>query len=239
LAIEHYLKVARGPEFLRANRRLGEILVASQQPQQLGSILDRQRQLHPDQAERLFALEAELLMAAQYNELAMALLDSALTTLPDSIALRYTRSLLGERQDDLVLMESDLRAIIDQDPDNATALNALGYTLANRTTRFEEAFELITRALELSPEEPAILDSMGWVRFRMGDYAIALHYLQRAYALFPDPEVAAHLGEVLWAMDRRQEAITVWREAAERDASHKVLSETLDRLGVTLDNEEI
>ena len=141
--------------------------------------------------------------------------------------------MLGEQQDDLELMESDLRNIIERDPDNATALNALGYTLANRTDRYDEAYDLIARALELQPDEPAILDSMGWILYRKGNYTEALDYLTRAYAVFPDPEVAAHLGEVMWVSGDTEGATRIWQGALMKDPDHKVLVSTLERLGVT------
>jgi Flp pilus assembly protein TadD len=130
-------------------------------------------------------------------------------------------------------MEDDLRRIIAAEPDNATALNALGYTLANRTDRYAEAQALISQALAARPNEPAILDSMGWVLFRLGEYEQAINYLSQAYARFPDPEVAAHLGEVLWVSGDTNSARDVWRGALQQDPSHRVLLETLQRLGIT------
>ncbi len=140
--------------------------------------------------------------------------------------------MLGEQQDDLVLMEKDLRIILAADPNNAAALNALGYTLADRTTRYAEAMELVSRALELQPNEPAILDSMGWVLFRTGRYDESVQYLSRAYGNFPDPEVAAHLGEVLWVKGDKDGAMDVWQGALLRDPGHPILLDTLDRLGI-------
>ena len=127
---------------------------------------------------------------------------------------------------------SDDRQILNLNPGDANALNALGYTLANRTQRYAEAEQLIARALELDPEEPAILDSMGWVLYRLGDIEGALAYLTRAYALFPDPEVAAHLGEVLWVSGDTEEAKKIWQGALLKDPQHSVLHSTLERLGV-------
>lgn len=164
----------------------------------------------------------------------MALLEGALQENSGAHSLLYSRAMLFEQRGNLTAMEADLRAVIEADPDNATALNALGYTLANRTQRYEEALALISRALELQPGEPAILDSMGWVLFHLGRYPESLDYLTRAFAEFPDAEVAAHLGEVMWVMGDRQGARTVWRAAAARDPDHPVLTETLRRLGVDL-----
>jgi tetratricopeptide (TPR) repeat protein len=174
----------------------------------------------------------ELLTRLGHPEVAMDILNDALRQFPDSSALRYARSMLGEQMDNLSLMESDLRAILEQDPDNATALNALGYTLADRTQRLDEAEELITRALALQPNEPAILDSMGWVLFRQGKYEESLGYLKRAYAVFPDPEVAAHLGEAMWMAGDREGATAVLRGAMLKTPDSEILLDTLNRLGM-------
>lgn len=141
--------------------------------------------------------------------------------------------MLGQQQSDLALMEADLRAILSRDPNNATALNALGYTLADQTDRVDEAYALISRALALDPEEPAILDSMGWVLFRKGEMEKSISYLTQAYAAFPDAEVAAHLGEVLWANGDTDKARQIWQGALFKAPNHPVLRATLERLGVT------
>ena len=153
--------------------------------------------------------------------------------IPETTSLLYARSMLAEQRDDLVQMEADLRTIIANEPDNSTALNALGYSLANRTERYDEALALISQALALEPDEPAILDSMGWVLYRTGRYEEALDYLTRAYAEFPDPEVAAHLGEVLWVNGDTDAATQVWQGALRKDPNHEILLSTLKRLGVS------
>src|SRR5690606_2086952 len=117
---------------------------------------------------------------------------------------------------DIAAVEADLRAILAMDPDNASALNALGYSLTNHSDRYEEAQRLIERALELAPNDAAIIDSLGWVLYRRGQHERALAELRRAATLLPDPEVAAHLGEVLWVMGEREQARAVWAEALER-----------------------
>ncbi len=233
-AIAQYRKVENGREFMSATSRAGNILVEAGELQRAGEWFDAQRARAPERSEELYGLEADILSKAGEGAAALALLERALAQTPDSSSLRYTRAMLYEQDDDLAGMERELRAILAEEPDNATALNALGYTLANRTSRFAEARELIERALALQPNEPAILDSMGWVLFRTGHYDEALQYLTRAYAEFPDPEVAAHLGEVLWASGDKAGAKRVWQGAAIRDPDHGVLRETLDRLGVDL-----
>lgn len=232
-ALNHYMAVTAGNEFLAANSRVGQILLDRGQFNQSATYFRGLRARYPALAERLYAMESDLLTQAGHLDASMALLNVALTDMPDSSTLRYTRSMLGEKQDDLTLMESDLRAIIEKDPINATALNALGYTLADRTDRLDEAYELIRQALLLEPDEPAILDSMGWVLYRMGRLDESLEYLQKAYARFPDPEVAAHLGEVLWMKGEQSAAREIWQQALVEDPEHDVLLSTLERLGVT------
>ena len=232
VAVSHFQRVSDGRHYMAANQRLGQILVDAGQFEEGGAWFDAQRQAVPGRAEQLFGLEAELLGSSGYQQGSRKVLDRGIAAFPDSTSLRYARAMLGEQQGDLGLMERDLRAILARDPENATALNALGYTLANRTDRYDEAYQLISRAHELDPNEPAILDSMGWVLYRLGRYEESLQYLQRAYALFPDPEVAAHLGEVLWAMGETDRATSVWQGALLQSPGHEIVMDTLDRLGV-------
>jgi tetratricopeptide (TPR) repeat protein len=121
--------------------------------------------------------------------------------------------------------------VIEQDPGHAHAYNALGYSLADRNIRLKEAGDLIARALEISPNDPFILDSMGWVKFRQGDLDEALKYLERAYGMRPEPDIAAHLGEVLWKTGRKDDARKVWSQAHARDPNNATLTETTRRFG--------
>ncbi len=142
----------------------------------------------------------------------------ALETLPDDSRLLYARALFSAEHEDLASAEKDLRRVIQLKPDDAEALNALGYTLADRTERRAEALELIERAYKLKPDEPAIIDSLGWIRYRMGDLDASLKDLRRAYEKQADPEIAAHLGEVLWVRGDRDEARRVWEQGRKKDA---------------------
>ncbi len=232
-ALGHYNQVQDGRELLSAAQRAGIILVRKGDLEESHAGFERRRRAHPQQGEQLYALEADLLTQAGEPDAAMEILNQALREFPESNSLRYSRSMLGEQLNDLALMERDLRSIIDRDPNNATALNALGYTLANRTDRYDEAYALIARALELQPDEPAILDSMGWILYRKGDYSKALEYLSQAYARFPDPEVAAHLGEVLWVSGDTEGAKRVWQGALLKSPDHEILVETINRLGAS------
>jgi len=232
-AVSHYMQVEEGREYLQANSRIGHILIAAGQLVKSHDWFNQQRAEKPLGREQLYGLEADLLIQAGATTEAMQVLNQALAETPETTSLLYARSMLAEQRDDLVQMEADLRAIIANEPDNSTALNALGYSLANRTERYEEALALISQALALEPNEPAILDSMGWVLYRTGRYEEALDYLTRAYAEFPDPEVAAHLGEVLWVNGDTDAATQVWQGALLKDPNHEILLSTLKRLGVS------
>jgi tetratricopeptide (TPR) repeat protein len=171
----------------------------------------------------------ELLTRGEQQARAMALYDAALAESPDSDDLLFARAMLAEKLDRLDLLEHDLKAVLARDPDNATALNALGYTLADRTERYAEALDYIRRALELRPDDAAIIDSMGWVQYRLGNHELALNYLQDAYARNPDAEIAAHLGEVLWITGNRERARDVLRKAWEKDRENAVLKRVMQR----------
>ncbi|TDG12397.1 tetratricopeptide repeat protein [Seongchinamella unica] len=231
-ALEHYMKIGDSRQYLAASQRIGQILVEGGQIDASYAWFARQRRELPARSEQLYGIEADILSTAGAKLAAMAVLNAGIEDYPDSASLRYARSMLGQQQDDLTLMEADLRAILARDPNNATALNALGYTLADQTDRFDEAYRLISRALELDPDEPAILDSMGWVLYRQGKYEQAIEYLTRAYAAFPDPEVAAHLGEVLWVSGDTEKARQIWRGALLKNPDHPILKDTLQRLGI-------
>jgi tetratricopeptide (TPR) repeat protein len=165
---------------------------------------------------------------------AYQLLSKLLVNNPDSFQLRYSRAMLAETNNELGQMESDLRHIINIYPDSALALNALGYTLADKTNRYNEALELIKQAQKLVPEDPSILDSLGWVLFRMGKVNEAVEYLQHALSLLPDAEVAAHLGEALWVLGKKDAARKVFKDALHTSPNHTTLLETIKRLNVGL-----
>lgn len=231
-AIEHYMQVGDGKDLLPASMRIGVLLLAQDQQARFSGYFATLRQSYPSRSEQLYTLQANLLNEARRDDASLALLNEAISSFPDSTSLRYSRSVAHERRDNIDAAVADLRSIIEREPENATALNALGYTLANRTDELDEAHRLISKALALEPNEPAILDSMGWVLYRQGEYDAAIDYLTRAYAAFPDPEVAAHLGEVMWMNDDPEGARNIWRGALLKDPEHPVLRETLQRLGV-------
>ena len=185
---------------------------------------------NPALATRVTLTEGELLVNAQRQAEAMTLYDQALQREPDNNELLYARALLAEKMDKLDILERDLRAILKRDPENALALNALGYTLADRTTRFAEAEQLIKHALVLLPNDPAVLDSMGWVQFRLGHHAEALKYLRQAYEINDDAEIAAHLVEVLWASGDQAGARRLGKKALKTDPDNKALKNAMQRI---------
>jgi len=186
------------------------------------------------QQRNAWLLEADILARRERQDDARRVYARALASLPDDPRLLYGRALLAVDMGDIGAAERDLRRVIELRPDDAEALNALGYTLADHhgvgDPRQQEALALIERALELKPDEPAIIDSLGWVRYRLGDLDGSLENLRRAYARQPDADIAAHLGEVLWARGQRDEARRIWDEGRRKDATNKALLETIRRL---------
>ena len=154
-----------------------------------------------------------------------------LAAMPDELAILYSRALAWERVDQIDRAEADLRKLLVVEPDNVAALNALGYTLADRTTRYKEALELIDRARVADPGNAAIIDSHGWVLYRLGRNEEALVQLERAFALNKDAEVAAHVAEVLWVMGRKDEARKWFDEARRIDPEHRALKRALEKTG--------
>ncbi|MBF7730597.1 tetratricopeptide repeat protein [Pseudomonas sp. N040] len=229
-ALIEYSLVGPGNEFLPAQAQQTAILLREKRTSDARERLAKARLSQPDYAVQLYMLEVESLAEAQHTELAWQTIQHALQEFPGDPNLLYTRAMLAEQRNDLGQMERDLRQVIKAEPDNAMALNALGYTLADRTTRYAEAQALIERAHQLKPEDPAILDSLGWVYYRTGNLAQAESYLRQAWQRFPDAEIAAHLGEVLWAQGNQAEAREVWAAAYQQQPDNSILRSTLQRL---------
>lgn len=234
-AIEHYSQVNGGREFLAAHLRSSELINENRDLEQARSYLHGLRENFPRQATPLTRIEVELLTKANKKEEAMSLLTAALATSPRDLDLLYTRAMLAEQLDDLELLESDLRFLISIKPDHAEALNALGYTLADRTDRWEEALPLVEKALSLAPENPAVIDSLGWIYFRTGDFERALPLLKQAFDIMPDHEIAAHYGELLWITGEKEKARSVWQKGLESTPDSHFIQKTLERLNVNPD----
>ncbi|WP_202371222.1 tetratricopeptide repeat protein [Pseudomonas sp. MWU318] len=229
-ALIEYAQVGPGNDYLPAQLRQADILMNNGKTAEAQSKLAAERDAQPDYAIQLYLIESETLSANKQDDKAWKTLDKALQQYPDDLNLLYTRAMLAEKRNDLAQMEKDLRLIIKRDPDNAMALNALGYTLSDRTTRYAEAKALIEQAHQINPEDPAVLDSLGWVNFRMGNLDDAEKYLRQALERFPDHEVAAHLGEVLWVKGNQREAKQVWGKYLKDQPDSTILRSTIKRL---------
>jgi tetratricopeptide (TPR) repeat protein len=187
----------------------------------------------PEQKSQLIRASAQIMRDADRNQDAIKILGDGLRQMPDQTELLYEHALAAEKLKDFALMERQLRRIIELKPDDSTAYNALGYSFADRNIRLDDAEQLLREALRLSPNNGAILDSLGWALFRKGQFEESIELLRAAFARQPDGEVAAHLGEAMWAVNQREIATRIWRAAAKEFANHPVLVETMQRYGVT------
>jgi tetratricopeptide (TPR) repeat protein len=227
-ALAWYARVT-GPNATDAAVRIARLHASGGNVSRAQDMIQQLRDQLPEQTATLYLIEGEMLRDNDADQQAMSVYDQALSAEPDNPDLRYARAMVAVALDRIDLLESDLRHILAQDPDHADALNALGYTLADRTDRLDEAKQLIDKALALKPDEPAIKDSMGWLLYRMGDPAAAEPYLRAALDAVFDPEIAAHLGEVLWALGRRDEASEIWDRALAADPEHAYLLRILGK----------
>jgi tetratricopeptide (TPR) repeat protein len=218
---EHY--VSAQARYAGALAKQGRLPEARKHLQQV-SVTSREQRVQLTQA------EAQLLRDANAYAEAYELLGEALRKMPDSPDLLYDHAMAAEKVDRIDVLEANLRKLIELKPDHAHAYNALGYTLADRSQRLTEARELIEQALTLAPDDPFIMDSMGWVLYRLGRTGEAIDYLQRAYAVRPDAEIAAHLGEVLWSVGRHDEARKIWSRALKEHSQNDALQNTVKRL---------
>jgi Flp pilus assembly protein TadD len=193
--------------------------------------------LHAGQASeqaQVVLTEGQILRDAGQQEQAYALMRAGVAKYPKNADLLYDFALLAEKTGRLDVMEKSLREVMAQAPDNHHAYNALGYSLAERNVRLQEALALIDKALKLAPGDPFIMDSMGWVQYRLGNLSAAESQLRQAYALRNDPEIAVHLGEVLWQKGQKADAQKLWREARAKDPKNDTLKNTLARLHLSL-----
>ena len=231
-ALREYKQVGRGYEFLPAQSRIASILLDQ------GRITDMQRYLanmrtdNPGRKNELVMVEAQLLSDRGIVDEVFYLLDKEVVLQPDNLDMRYFRAMTAQQHGRMDQMEQDLEHIIAKQPLNGDALNALGYTLADQTDRYQEALGLIERALAIKPDEAAFIDSMGWVQYRLKNYSEAILHLRRALELFTNDEVAAHLGEVLWVSGSKDEAIKVWRKALELAPQSEILQKVIEEFAV-------
>jgi tetratricopeptide (TPR) repeat protein len=227
-------KIDSPQRVLEVQARRASLLAREGKTAQARELIRRVPEKSPADARAKLMAEAQVMRDAKQWGEAAKVLAQANQKFPDDVDLLYEQSMMYEKLNKLDDMERLLRKVIALKPDHQHAYNALGYSLAERNVRLPEARTLIKKALELSPGEPSITDSLGWVEYRLGNHAEAVRLLRDAYRSQPDAEIAAHLGEVLWVSGQTDEAKRVWREARGRDAANDVLRETLARLRVDL-----
>ena len=227
-ALALYAEV-RGQNQTNAQVRIAQLHAKNGDIERARELFQQLRDQYPGQTAAFYLLEAEMLRSQELDQQALAVYDLALGKEPDNADLLYARAMLAVGMGQVASLERDLRRILVTDPDHVDALNALGYTLADQTDRLDAAESLIERALQLRPDDPAILDSMGWVLYRKGQPAAAEDYLRRALEHGFDAEIAAHLGEVLWTLGRQDEARAVWRHALDEAPEHEYLLRVLSR----------
>lgn len=230
-AIDWYSKVS-GERSLRSLMRRAFLLAGLDDTEGALTLLaEQQTSTDAGVRSQIYLAEAQILQQAGRESEAMQVFNEALASLPGDTGLRYSRALLAVNLNQLELAEDDLRHIIAEQPDNAAAINALGYTLADMTDRYEEAEQLIRRAYELQPEDPSIIDSMGWIAYRLGRLPEAEAFMREAWQALRSAEVAAHLGEVLWMRGQKDEARSLWKLGLEMEQDNKVLISTMKRFG--------
>lgn len=228
-AVHWYSQVREGQHYVGAQIRIAMLMAKA------GNLDAARKRLHNIEATsatvklRLYLAEGDLLRSTNHDQKAFELYSDALLKMPGNSQLLYARALTAEKLEHLDVALQDLKTIVKHEPNNVQALNALGYTLADRTKRYKEALKYIEAAYKLNSTDPAIIDSLGWVYYRMGNHEKALQYLQQAFALLKDPEIGAHLGEVLWVMGKQQQARKVWDEALQTQPQHKALRDVIKR----------
>jgi tetratricopeptide (TPR) repeat protein len=230
VAAAHYAEVRTGNYLVSARARQAALLARAGKLAEARALLVATRGENDAQSVRLVQAQAELLRESRDHAVAFDVLSDGLKRFPDSADLLYDRAMVAEKLDKLDVLETDLRRVMVLRPEDAQAYNALGYTLADRTDRLPEAMTLLDKALALAPEDPFILDSVGWAQYRSGNLARAQEYLEHAFKVRPDPEIAAHLGEVMWARGQQDEAGKLWQTSLQTHPQNEVLLETLRRL---------
>ncbi|MGR6035362.1 MAG: tetratricopeptide repeat protein [Candidatus Nitrosoglobus sp.] len=229
MAINWYSSITKGALVIDAQVRQAVLMAQQNHMQEARRHLQMLSKNFPDQMARFQLAEGEILVdAGRYKE-AMAYYNKVLRGRSDDTNLLYARAMVAENLGQLDIFERDLRRVLEISPNNAEALNALGYTLAARTRRFDEALHYISRAMELKPNNAFILDSMGWVHYRLGNYNKAEEYLLKAMQIHKDPEIAAHLGEVLWLKGDKAGARKVWQRSLEKNQGNKALLKVMQR----------
>lgn len=231
-AVSYYLGVKSGEYVYDAQLRIGILLAVLGKTNEGLAKLEALAEEQTTWSLRVksYLAQGEILRSEKRYKEGVEMYSRALQQKRDDTTLLYARGLMAEKVDRLDMAEADLLKVISKEPDNADALNALGYTLADRTSRYKEAQEYIKRAAALVPDDPAILDSLGWVSYRLGEMDEALKWLSKAFAKLEDAEIAAHYGEVLWHTNQKDKAREIWNKGKVQNADNPILIETLDRL---------
>lgn len=236
LALSHYEKVGAGQNYVKAVMNATDILVAqNKRDEAILKLKSEQKTAEGAALQSLYLLEADLYQNEKLLDKAEAALTTGIEKFPNSTQLIYSRAMVYAQQNSVSSAERDFKRVLELVPENAAALNALGYTLADQTTRYQEAYEYIKQAYALTPEDPAVIDSLGWVAYRLGNYEEALEKLRIAMKAFPDHEIAAHLGEVLWVTGNHEEAQRVWKQGLELNPESAIIQQTLHRLEAKID----
>jgi tetratricopeptide (TPR) repeat protein len=228
-ALSHFRQVSGGAQYLFARLRIAESLAETGDVDAALAFLRETRTRSAQEKVGRVLMESQLLRKAERHQAAYETLAEAQKANPETPELLYDLALAAEKVGKVKEMEQHLKKLITLDPDNAHALNALGYSLADRNLRLAEAHDLIRRAVDLAPEDPFIMDSMGWVLYRQGKIEEAITTLENAYTRKADPEIAAHLGEVLWVQGRREEAAALWEKAAREAPKNETLNAAIRR----------
>ncbi|OUR65611.1 hypothetical protein A9Q79_01060 [Methylophaga sp. 42_25_T18] len=223
---------ADSSRYQSAQRRYINLLAERGEVDKARNHLKLLRKENPDNAVQYFMFEASFLREQDQDQAAFDLYTDALVQYPGEVELLYGRAMVAEPLNRLSVLEQDLRVILKKDPDNTQALNALGYTLTDRTDRHDEALILIKKAVELKPNDPFYLDSLGWVYYRLGNLPVAERYLRQAADVQPDAEFLAHLGEVLWQLGKREEAKQMWQKGLQQTKDNQLLLKTMRRFGL-------
>jgi tetratricopeptide (TPR) repeat protein len=225
-------RIENADDIMAAQMRRASLLARQGQLAQARALLRNHPERRPEDARLKLVAEAQLLRDLKAWQQAYEVYTDATQRFPQDTELLYDQAMMAEKAGQPEAMERILRQLMAAKPDHQHAYNALGYSLAERNERLPEAKQLIEKALELAPTDAYIQDSLGWVEFRLGNFPRALEILQAAYGKRPDAEIAAHLGEVLWTLGRREEALKIWREGLLLSNDNETLQETLKRLRV-------
>jgi tetratricopeptide (TPR) repeat protein len=229
-AIFNYLQVDRGNDFLSATISLLDIFIKQGDFISAQQHMNRVRIRFPDQAESLFLLHSQALIKHNYLAEGEKVLDEALASIANNSKLLYARAMLYLQRNQKADAERDLRSILQFEPNNVVALNSLGYMLTDDSQRYREAEELLTKAHNLKPDDPVIIDSLGWLHYRQGKYVEAIRELRQAYTSYQEPAVAAHLGEALWVTGALEEARQIWLQGIKQAPDDTNIPSTMKRL---------